>query len=105
MPSSSHIAPRKKGPPAQMLAAGSSIDETTPTTAGAGAICHHGGLAVHSDRAPAQTAPAPSTTAALASGFAHTWLTLPLNRYSDAPQTKQASPTHHHAEYAERVLR
>src|SRR5687767_7280641 len=105
MPSSSHMAARKNGPPAQMLVAGSSIADISPTTAGAIAICQCGGLAVHSDRAPAQTAPAPSTTTALPSGFAHTWLPVPLNKYSDAPQTNPASAAHHHAEYAERVLR
>jgi hypothetical protein len=48
--------------------------------AGAIATCHQGGLAVHSDRAPAQTQAAPVTTKKLASGLAHTWWTVPLKR-------------------------
>ena len=44
------------------------------------ATCHQRGLTVRSDRVPAQTQPAPVTTRTLASGLAHTWLTVPLNR-------------------------
>ena len=63
-----------------MLVAGSSIAENTPTSAGPAPTCHQGGLAVHRDRAPAQTQPAPATTMTLASGLAHAWLTVPLKR-------------------------
>ena len=99
------MAARYNGPPAQMLSAGLSRAENTPTATGATTTCHLGGLSVHKDRAPAQTEAAPVTMNTLARGLAQTWLTVPLNRYSDAPETKNPSAAHHQAEYAERVLR
>ena len=85
-PISRDIMARKYGPPDQWFTAGlSKADAVATTIAGPATSSHIPDLtapeaAARSDRAPAQTHPAPSTVRTFPSGLAHTWWTVPFSR-------------------------
>src|SRR3546814_12553866 len=70
--------------------------ETSSTSEGPRASLTPDIVRPRSDRAPAQTQPAPSTATVLPSGLATTCTGVPLSRNSLALSRKHASERHHH---------